>query len=122
MHVRERDCACRRRGGARATALRTLAAAQRVDGVALLGVRFVGLDAARWGRLYGLTFFTLVGMYGYLGTLGTYTLAAIYDASGQVLRRARAHAGSFGAPLDAVDVGRFAFDSLPPGLAPLPPE
>jgi len=102
-----------------AAALRTLAATQRVDGVALLGVRFVGLDAARWGRLYGLTFFTLgVGMYGYLGTLGTYTLAAIYDASGQVLWRARAHAGSFGTPLDAADVGRIAFDSLPPALLP----
>jgi hypothetical protein len=102
-----------------AASVREFASVHRADGVAVLGVRFFGLDAARWGVIYGTTFFTLgIGQWFYIASLGTYTDAAIYDgATGALAWWASGQAEEFGGrPLAAKDIGRFAFDALPTAL------
>lgn len=101
-----------------ATGIRQIAAAQEADGVVVLGVRYVGLNAQRWGAIYGITFLTMgIGQYGYLATLGTYFTAAVVDgSSGEVVWWARNQSGSWGEPAAASDIGRFAFDALPTAL------
>jgi hypothetical protein len=101
-----------------AASVREFASVHRADGIAVLGVRFFGLDAERWAAIYGSTFFTLgIGQWFYLATLGTHTDAAIYDgATGALAWWARNQAGLWGDPLPARDVGRFAFDALPTAL------
>lgn len=101
-----------------ATRVREFAVQQQADGVALLGVMHVDLNAQRWALIYGTALVTLgVGQWFYLDSLGTYTDAAIFDgATGALLWWGRNQAASAGQPAPATDIPRFAFDALPTAL------
>lgn len=99
--------------------IQRLALAHGADGVLLLGLRFEGLDAKRWGAVYGIAFFTLgLGELAYVASLGTHYTAAIFDGSdGALVWSARRHGGSSDQPDAALHAGRLAFDTLPNALA-----
>ena len=88
------------------------------DGVLVLGLRYEGLDARRWGATYGISLFTLsLGTIPYLASLGTHYTAAIFDANdGELVWYARNHGGSSDQPDAATYVGPFAFGTLPNAL------
>lgn len=99
-------------------AIQRLATEYETDGVLVLGLRYEGLDAKRWGTVYGVTFFTLgFGLFPYIASLGTHYTAAIFDAKdGELVWYARSHGGSFDQPDAALYVGSLAFGSLPNAL------
>lgn len=99
------------------TAIQRLATAYEADGVVVLGLRYEGLNAKRWGAVYGIAFFTLsLGMWPYLFSLGTDYTAAIFDArDGEMVWYGRIHQESFDRPGGAGHVA-LVFGSLPNAL------